>query len=383
MYDVIIIGGGPAGSSAARKASSLGLKTLLLEKENFPRSKPCGGAVSDTALSYLDFELPSTIRLNEMRGIRIIYKGQKLEKNFPTRIGILVNREIFDDHLLKMAKESGAKIVTEERVIEYDEEEHRLRVTTDKRQYESHYLIIAEGAHGELKHKVRKKDRKHEYAISLVTEIDKDGSRINEFTENIIEVYAGTLKRGFGWVFPHRRYYSVGIAGLAKYLDNPKDRMTDFLELLGFSRHSQIKSHLLPSGGINRTLTTSRVVLIGDAAGFVDSFYGEGIPYAIRSGQIAAETISRIMKRERSFTLDDYNSLVRDEFVLNLRYSLQVSKFANSFPLFYDIGIENEAIVDKFIDIALQKVTYKNLMKWLFPRLPKYLLKHFIKKIFN
>jgi geranylgeranyl reductase family protein len=383
MYDVIVIGGGPAGSSAARKASSQGLKTLLLEKENFPRYKPCGGAVSDIALSYLDFELPSTIQLNEMRGIRIIYKGQKLEKNFPTRIGILVNREIFDDYLLKMAQESGAEIVTKERVIDYDEEEHKLRVTTDKREYEAHYLIIAEGAHGDLKHKVRKKDRKSEYAIALVTEIEKDESQINDHLEDIIEVHAGMLKRGFGWVFPHRRYYSVGIAGLAKYLDNPKDKMTDFLHFLGFSRHSPITSHLLPAGGIKRTLTTSRVVLIGDAAGFVDSFYGEGIPYAIRSGQIASETISRIMKRERSVTLDDYNSLVRDEFALNLRYSLQVSKFANSFPLFFDIGIENEAIVDKFIDIALHKVTYKNLMKWFFPRLPKCVLKYVIKKIFN
>lgn len=58
MYDVIVIGGGPAGSSAARKASSLGLKTLLIEKENFPRYKPCAGAVSDVALSYLDFQIP-------------------------------------------------------------------------------------------------------------------------------------------------------------------------------------------------------------------------------------------------------------------------------------------------------------------------------------
>ena len=383
MYDVIVIGGGPAGSSAARKASLLGLKTLLLEKENFPRYKPCGGAVSDTALSYLDFELPSTIQLNEMRGIRIIYKGKKLEKNFPTRIGILVKREIFDDFLLKMAQESGAEIVTGEKAIDYDEKEHKLRVTTDKREYETHYLIIAEGAHGDLKNKVRKKDRKHEYAISLVAEIEKDEGRINEHIENIIEVYAGMLKRGFGWVFPHRSYYSVGVAGLAKYLDNPKERMTDFLEFLGFSCHSPIKSHLLPAGGIKRTLTTSRIVLIGDAAGFVDSFYGEGIPYAIRSGQIASETISRIMKQERSVTLDDYNSLVRYEFALNLKYSLQVSKFANSFPLFFDIGIENEAIMDKFIDIALHKMTYKNLMKWFFPRLPKYVLKHGIKKIFD
>lgn len=56
MYDVIVIGGGPSGSSAARKASSLGLKTLLIEKENFPRYKPCAGAVSDIALKKVTYK---------------------------------------------------------------------------------------------------------------------------------------------------------------------------------------------------------------------------------------------------------------------------------------------------------------------------------------
>lgn len=94
MYDVIVIGGGPAGSSAARKASSLGLKTLVIEKENFPRYKSCAGAVSDVALSYLDFHIPSTLLEKEMRGVRIVLKGQKVMKYASQRIGILVERII-------------------------------------------------------------------------------------------------------------------------------------------------------------------------------------------------------------------------------------------------------------------------------------------------
>lgn len=118
----MVIGGGPAGSSAAHKASSLGLKTLLIEKENFPRYKSCAGAVSDVALSYLDFRIPSTLLEKEMRGVRIVLKGQKVMKYASRRIGILVERKIFDDFLLKMAEKSGAKIIMGEKAINFTDE---------------------------------------------------------------------------------------------------------------------------------------------------------------------------------------------------------------------------------------------------------------------
>lgn len=123
------------------------------------------------------------------------------------------------------------------------------------------------------------------------------------------------------------------------------------------------------------------MVLTGDAAGFVDSFYGEGISYAIRSGQIASEIISGIIKRENSVTMDDYKSLVKDEFEINLKYSLLVSKLAHSIPFFFELAIENESMVDKFMDIALQKITYKGLMKRIIPKLPWYFLRYIFKKM--
>ncbi len=381
MYDVIVIGGGPAGSSAARKASSLSLKTLLVEKENFPRYKPCGGVVSDVALSYLDFQIPYTITEKEIRGIRVIYKGQKFEKYASQRIGILVDRRVFDDYLLKMAGRSGAEIITGEKAVDFTDEEDRVIITTERGEYKAQFLIIAEGAHGNLQYKVKDRPKKNEYALSFVVEIKEDDEKINGHLDNIIEVHTGVIKMGFGWMFPHRGYYSVGIAGLAKHMDNPKKKINEFLDLLGFPGRHPITSHLIPTGGIKRKLTTSRVVVIGDAAGFVDSFYGEGISYAIRSGQIASATISKIMERGSSVTLDDYSSRVKSEFEMNLKYSLMMSKFTNSFPLFFALAVENEGLVDKFIDIALQKVTYKDLLKWLFPRLPGYLLRHILIKI--
>jgi geranylgeranyl reductase family protein len=381
MHDLIIIGGGPAGSSAARKASSLGLKTLLIEKDNFPRYKPCGGAVSDRALSYLDFQLPSTLPVKEMQGVCLVYKGQKVVRRVPRRIGILVDRKSFDDFLLKMAGESGAKIMMGEKAVDFIEKKDGLTVTTNKGEYRARFLIIAEGAIGNLQYKVKERPRKNEYAIALVAEIEEDDAAINERLDNVIEVHTDLLKMGFGWVFPHHGYYSVGIAGIAAYLSKPMNKMRQFLDAAGFRDRYQIKGHVIPAGGIKRRLLTSRVILTGDAAGFVDSFYGEGISYAIRSGQIASETISRIIRGERSVSLYDYESGVNDEFAGNLRYSLLASRLAHSMPLFFEFGIGNERLVDRFVDIALQKITYKELLKWLIPRLPWYFLSHVVKKM--
>lgn len=380
MYDIIVIGGGPAGSSAARKASSLDLKTLLIEKENFPRYKPCAGAVSDAALSYLDFQIPPTLIEKEMRGVRVVYEKQRVLRYASRRIGILVDRKTFDGFLLEMADESGTEVIMGEKAIQFAQEQDKVRVVTDKEEYEGQYLILAEGAQGNLQYELKDRPKKKEYALSLVAEIAEEDAGIKEYFDDIIEVHTGLLRMGFGWVFPHKGYYSAGIAGIAKYLDDPKKKMREFMESVGFSDGYSIQSHVIPAGGFNRNLTDSRVILTGDAAGFVDSFYGEGISYAIRSGQIASETISRIIKKESSATIKNYDSHVKKEFENNLRYSLLASKLAHSIPLFFKLALKNESVLDKFIGIALQEVTYKGLLKWTVPRLPWFFLRYVFKK---
>ncbi len=117
MYDVIIIGGGPSGASAARRAGKLGLKTLLLEKEKFPRYKPCGGGLSEHAISYLDFELPKDIIEWEVTGgAKVIFRDQLIKVNKDHRLSVLVSRDKFDNFLLEKAKETGIEVHTGEKL---------------------------------------------------------------------------------------------------------------------------------------------------------------------------------------------------------------------------------------------------------------------------
>jgi len=127
---------------------------------------------------------------------------------------------------------------------------------------------------------------------------------------------------------------------------------------------------------VKRRITSSRVILSGDSAGFVDSFIGEGIAYAIRSGQIAVEVISKIILNGDDLeSLEKYQIICSSEFISNLKYSSIFAKLINSCPsIFLKILVSNEAI-KKYLEVATMEISYKNYIKWLILRMPMFLLR--------
>jgi len=376
MYDLIIIGGGPSGSAAGRMAGKNGLKTLLIEKEMFPRYKPCGGGLSEHAMSYLDFEIPETIIERDIFGARVHFRGQVVEQHKDYRIAVLTSRSVLDNFLLEKARETGIQIKMGEKIIDYQENNDYVEVFTNDNMYKSKFIIIAEGSHGKLKYKIRRKDEKDEYAISIVAEIEEDNEAIDKYIHNAIDLHFGYFKHGYGWIFPHEKYFSVGIGGLAKSLPHPKKKMLDFLNENDFISNCKLHSHIIPAGGIKRRITSPRVILSGDSAGFVDSFYGEGIAYAIRSGQIAVEVISEIVLNNKDLkTLKNYEVICKSEFIDNLKYSLMLSKLIHSYPSIFLKIFTDDEVINKYLEVPSMKISYKSYIKWLIPRMPKFLLK--------
>jgi len=376
VYDLIIVGGGPAGSAAGRAAGKLGLKTLLIEKAVFPRYKPCGGALSERAMSFLDFAIPGYIQERDVFGARIHFGSRVIERHKGDRISTLVTRSVLDSYLLDKAKETGIDVKMGEKVTDCNEENGYIEVYTDKDNYCARFLIVAEGAHGKLKYRVRKRDKKHEYAVAIVAEVEASNEEIDRYIRNAIDVHFGVVTMGYGWIFPHENYFSIGIAGVADHLPNPRRTMTDFLLSNGFDGNYRLHAHVLPAGGVRRSIVNSRVLLTGDAAGFVDPFFGEGIAYAIRSGQIAAKTVSDIVRRNKSpDALKQYEPICQSEFGTDLRYSLMLSRIMHRFPgVFFSILTSNEEAVDKLFDVAASKMAYNAYLKWLLARVPQSLL---------
>jgi geranylgeranyl reductase family protein len=378
MYDIIIIGAGPSGSSAARKAGGRGFKTLLIEKELFPRYKPCGGALSEQAISYLDFSLPTEIQEKDIFGARVHFRNyiREMKKNY--RISTIVTRAVFDQLLLTKAQETGIEVRMGIRAISFVENSDCVEVRTERESFKSKFLIIAEGSHGDLKYRIRTRDDKNAYAVCVVTEVPADDRTIDAYIRNAIDIHFGIVEMGYGWIFPHKEYFSIGIGGLAKYLNNPKMVLNKFLLENGFKGNFKMHGHLLPVGGIQRRLAKSRIFLAGDAAGFVDSFYGEGIAYAIRSGQLATETIIRALDSEK--LLNDgvryYEMKCNNEFNINLKYSLKLAKLMHLYPsIFLRLLTRDAEVLDKFLDVPSTRVTYKDYLNWLIRHLPYGLFK--------
>ena len=367
MYDLIIVGGGPSGAAAGRTAGIRGLSTLLLEKDKFPRYKACGGAFSSYGLSCLDFKLPESIIERNISKVRVYFKGRFVEVMKETNLALFISRNVFDNFLLEKARETGIEVHTGEKVLDCIEKEDYVEVKTTDNTYLGRFVLIAEGSGGTLIYRVWPRDKRTEYGLGLVSEIpDEDGLISNQFP-GTINIHFGVTQGGYGWIFPHEGYYSAGIVGTAQYLEHPKKVLLDFLQENGLSGNFPVRSHIIPKVGVKRKIINSRLLLSGDAAGFVDAFSGEGIAYAIRSGQLAAEAVADIiMYSLKLSSLKAYESGCRQEFGNYLASSLKLEKIMHRFPeVSFKLAVSNKEILDKYLDEVIMNRNYKDYVRWL------------------
>jgi geranylgeranyl reductase family protein len=353
----------------------MGLEALLIDKEVFPRYKPCGGALSERAASSLGFPLPREICEREITGARVHFKDHVIERHKSYRLTTLVTRSAFDALLLQKAEEAGAHAVLGERVEGFAERDGQIEVYTGAKTYESRFLVISAGYTSKLKDGIRGRDRKDQYGLCLVTDIEERDEAIDGRIRNALDIHFGVAGRGYGWIFPHRGYYSVGIGGLASRLSRPREAMLRFLKRNGFHGDFRLHGHPIPFGGERRRAASSRILLAGDSAGLVDPFSGEGLFYAVRSGQVASQVISERIGDEELDLPRAYEARCNSEFGDDLRHALILSRIMHCWPgVFLRLLASEEEILDKYMEIAASRSSYKGYVRWLLPRMPRHIL---------
>jgi flavin-dependent dehydrogenase len=141
--------------------------------------------------------------------------------------------------------------------------------------------------------------------------------------------------------------------------------MLEFLKYNGFTGNYKLKGHKIPRGGIKRKITGSRVLLSGDAAGFVDAFSGVGLAYAIRSGQLAAENVADLVLYDRKLSaLKEYESRCRQEFGNFLGSSLKLEKVMHRFPeTSFKLVLSRKEILDKYLDEVVFSRSHKDYVR--------------------
>ncbi len=376
MYDVIIIGAGPAGSTCARECAGSGLGTLILDKDSFPRSKPCAGAVSEQALSHLDFEIPSGIIERECFGARIHFLGRTMDVKKDRRIAVLVSREKFDAFLLNKAQEAGARFIANEKVETVSVDRDFAEVKTATSAFRARYVVGADGVFSRAAQDMRRGFKKNETAAALVCRVPADNEEIDARLGGSLEMHFGIAPMGYGWVFPHDGYYSVGIMGIASEFREPRNALLDYGKSIGMSLKN-ISGHFIPLGGIKRNIAEGRIILTGDAAGFADPFHGEGIVHAVLSGRLAARALRDILNNVKSGDagLALYKRECERLIRKNLRSALWIVKLIERYPnILFRIFFHNRGALDKYLDIPLGTIDYRRFLRWLIICAPFYLV---------
>ncbi len=373
MYDVIVVGAGPAGSSAARRCTQLGLNTLLIDKAIFPRDKLCGGALSEYAMACLDFGLEEGILECDIYGARLHFRGRAIEVKKPSRLAATVSRAAFDNFLLKKAQEAGTTIALGRRVAAVRHTPDGIVIIADKDNYEGRIVIGCDGFYSVIARAVRPMDQKNEYALCIETHVTADDATIAEYNRGAVDLHLGNVRGGYGWVFPHRGYFSVGIGEEAGYVSDLRGALGRFMASVGLDADARIQGYPIPAGGVRRKIVADRILLAGDAAGFVDAFYGEGIGYAIRSGQLAAEAAFRAITQGQcsELGLKSYVMVCEREFGKSLHYSLLLARLMHRFPgIFFKLMTSNVEAVDRYLEIPARRQTYGNYFRWLLLHFP-------------
>jgi geranylgeranyl reductase family protein len=372
LVDVVVVGAGPAGSSAARALARAGLSTLIVEKSPMPRRKVCGGGVTARALGYLDFELPPELIDRECYGVRLSFGGRTIEVESPQRVAVMSTRARFDTYLLAKAQEAGARLLNAV-VREVRRQGDEVVVATTAGELRCRAVIVAGGAGNKLSEVVRPPDGDDEYAVTLEAEIPVEEPDRFADLARFVDIDFGASPFGYGWVFHHRDHYSVGVIGRRDRLRNPHPPMERYLDLHRFPRQPRgMRGHPIPCGGVRRRVVRGRVLLAGDAAGFVDPFTGEGIAFAIRSGQLAAEAIVAGARAGWDVAvLQGYQQRIWDELGRDLRRARWIARAVYRFPrLLAGIFVRSRRLSERYLEVIRHRVSYGEYLRWLAPRLP-------------
>jgi geranylgeranyl reductase family protein len=301
IYDVAIVGAGPAGSSAAYALENAGHNIVLMDKEEFPRPKPCAGILPPRIFSEL--EVPKEVVERPLDGYRIFSpSGLNIESSF-SNPGIIVRREKFDDFLVKRLNCNLKRL----RISSCEVKEDHVKIGGEEGSFKSKIVIAADGVNSIFR-KIALKDttlNHSDFAMAMQYEISLSNKNIDEKIGNWFEVYY-SLSYGYGWISPLKGAVKVGLGGVSdEFKKNIKRILDDFLEVteiknkIAGGKIIKTEGHLIPMRGPFSTLSADRLLFCGDAGGFVFPGTGEGIYYAIKSGRVAAEVITKVLKKDK------------------------------------------------------------------------------------
>ena len=374
--DIIVVGAGPAGISAAISAVRLGKKVVLIDRAKYPGSKNMyGGAVYSEALKQIFDEktletLPyeRIINSNTWSFLNDTGSFDLAYNNSSSKSAYAIKRFNFERWMIDQAKKEGVYYVPNTLVVDLlDDNGYIVGVQTELEKYYSRVVILADGVNSFLAGKLglRKEFKPKDMILSVKETFKLDKKTIEErfrlksdLSNGVAKMYFGGLKEVKN-IFMMTYFYTFKdtlMLGVGASLDDLKRNRLNINEVLDeIKEHPDIKAlikdsypaeysaHLIPETGYKKMpkLTANGVIVAGDAAGFINSVHFEGTNFAMISGKLAGETAASINDFDYSgWNLSQYRKKLEKTFILKDLYSYRniiesLSKRSGSLSYYY------------------------------------------------
>jgi geranylgeranyl reductase family protein len=290
-FDILVIGAGPAGSTAAYRLAREGASVLLADKARFPRDKPCGGGLTMRAVRLLPFDVDPVV---EDRTTRVRFGldfGRRIERTVEQPLVLMTQRSRLDAFLAEHAARAGADFRDGVKVADLTvtPEGVEARVGDDK--IAANHALLADGANGVSTRTVGLDDGR-DYGVALEANVPYGVVSEDDY-RGLLCIELANVPGGYGWVFPKGDHVNVGVGGWEREGPRMREHLARFCREYGIPEASleNVRGYRLPLLHARARVAKGPVALLGDAAGLVDPLSGDGIYEAFLSAKLASEAV--------------------------------------------------------------------------------------------
>jgi geranylgeranyl reductase family protein len=332
--DVVVVGAGPAGSTAATFLAKKGFKVVLVDKYKFPRDKPCGGGIPISNFKRFPYLKDSDFVESYSYGgfFHSPSLKYKIEFHAEKPIVAMVKRDRFDHGLALIAADYGAEFIDGKRITDVNISSDKAEVTLEnKTTISSEVVIGADGIPSTIARKSGLTTQNRKVNICAFQEYKLDEKTLDKYATNERVGHVHLMYEnipGYAWLFPKKDCFNIGVGEFMPFRKHAPEKVNlvkmyksyfQFLKkekLIPESlRIGKLKGGSVPIYALKQTYA-DRLLLCGDAAGFINPISGGGIHFAMVSGENAATVISDAFKDEnfKSSFLLEYQQMWMEEF---------------------------------------------------------------------
>ncbi len=331
LYDTIVVGAGPAGSTAAYRLAASGASVLLLDRAEFPRDKPCGGGVTGRAARLLPFSIEPVVEdVTTVAELRLRY-GRTFDRGGGEPLVYMTQRRRLDDFLVRKAVEAGVEFRPAVRATAIEPAMDEVAVTAGGRVMRARTLLGGDGVNG-MSAKALGLGGNRTVGVAVEGNVPYGVVDPARYRGRLV-IELGTVPGGYGWVFPKGDHVNFGVGGWGDEAPNLRRELARLCEAHGIHPDDlqDFRGYRLPLREPRSTLARGRAAVIGDAAGLIDPVSGDGMFEGFLSAQYAADAVLDVLGG-RVAGLEPYSGRITERLANHLWASWSVKAALDRYP---------------------------------------------------